>query len=172
MINIVLCIDLYNINIVICGMRSQKRLLLDQLDRKLKLFQPLVQVPVPTEGWIRTIRTTLNMTLSQLADKLDVDYQSIQGFEEREVDGKITIKNLKEVGEALNMKFVYGFVPKDGSLKNLVDAKAEQLAQKIVLKTHRNMLLEDQGTNDEQIQQAISDLADELKRDLNKSLWN
>ena len=65
-------------------MRSQKRLLIDQLDRKLKPFKVLIQVPVPTAGWIRTIRTTLNMTLAQLANKLKVDYQSIQGFEDRE----------------------------------------------------------------------------------------
>ena len=153
-------------------MRSQKRLLLEQLDRKLELFRPLLNISVPAQGWIRTIRTTLNMTLVQLAEKLHLDYQSVQGFEAREAEGKITLRNMKEVGAAMDMKFVYGFVPLEGSLEDLIDGKAQELARKIVLKTHRNMMLEDQGTDDERVQEAINELAGELKRSLNRSIWN
>jgi len=70
------------------------------------------------------------------------------------------------------MQFVYGFVPKNGSLENLVNTKAEELAKKIVLRTSQNMKLENQGNTDEQIKRAINDLAIELKREMNKSLWD
>ena len=66
---------------------------------------------------------------------------------------------------------IYGFVPKRGSVENLVNYKAEELAKKIVLRTNHNMKLENQGNSDEQISQAINDLANEIKRKMNKSLW-
>ena len=153
-------------------MRSQKLLLIDQLDRKLRVFKVLRNVQTPSGGWIKTIRKTLSMTLMQLADKLNVDYRTIQGYEEREMEGRISIKTMREVGEALDMEFVYGFVPIDGSVQNMIDKRAKELAKKIVLKTHKNMLLEDQGTGDHQLRKAIEELSEELKRDLNKSLWN
>ncbi len=153
-------------------MRSQKNLLIEQLEHKLQSFRSIGKIPIPPEGWIKAIRTTLNMNLTQLANRLKVDYQSVQGYEERERDGKITIKTLKEVGEALEMKFVYGFVPIHGSVKKMVNKSAKELAKKIVLRTHKNMLLENQGTDPQQIKKAIDELSQELERDLNKSLWN
>ena len=47
-------------------MRNQKRLLIEQLDSKLKPFSDTKTVIVPDSGWIKTIRTTINMTLEQL----------------------------------------------------------------------------------------------------------
>ena len=76
------------------------------------------------------------------------------------------------MGEALDMKFVYGFVPKNGTIDNLVNIKAEKLAQKIVLRTNQNMKLEDQGIGEEKINKTIKELADEIKREMRKSLWD
>ena len=39
----------------------------------------------------------------------------------------------------LDMQFVYGFVPKDGAIDNLINSKAEILARKIVLRANQNM---------------------------------
>ena len=153
-------------------MRNQKKLLLEQLDRKLKPFKEVKEILVPEKGWINNIRTTLNMTLEQLGDKLNITKQSVKKIEEREVTGSISIKSLKEVGKALNMKFVYGFVPNDESLEEMVDAKAQQLAKKIVLRTNQNMKLENQANSVEQIINAIEELAAEIKREMRKSLWN
>jgi hypothetical protein len=72
----------------------------------------------------------------------------------------------------LNMKFVYGFFPKDGTIENLVNLKAEKLARKIVLRTNQNMKLEDQGIGDEKIAKTIKELANEIKREMKKSLWD
>lgn len=153
-------------------MRNKKKLLIEQLDQKLAVFKNSEMVLVPQKGWINTIRTTLNMTMDQLGTKLRLTKGAIQKIEEREAIGQITINKLKDVGEALDMKFVYGFVPKDGTIENLINLKAEKLAQKIVLRTNQNMKLEDQGIRDKKINEAIKDLASEIKREMRKSLWD
>ena len=129
-------------------------------------------VLVPQKGWVNTIRTTLNMTRDQLGTKLNLTKGAIQKIEEREATGQITINKLKDVGNALNMKFIYGFIPKDGTIESLVNLKAEKLARKIVLRTNQNMKLEDQGIGDEKINKTIKELASEIKREMKKSLWD
>ncbi|MEH6538386.1 MAG: mobile mystery protein A [Psychroserpens sp.] len=153
-------------------MRNKKKLLIEQLDQKLANFKDAGMVLVPQKGWVNTIRTTLNMTRDQLGTKLDLTQGAIQKIEEREATGQITLNKLKGVGNALNMKFVYGFIPKDGTIENLVNVKAEKLARKIVLRTNQNMKLEDQGIGDEKITRTIKELADEIKREMRKSLWD
>jgi predicted DNA-binding mobile mystery protein A len=153
-------------------MRNKNKLQIEQLDQKLAVFKDTEMVLVPQKGWINTIRTTLNMTMDQLGTKLRLTKGAIQKIEEREAIGQITVNKLKDIGEALDMQFVYGFVPKDGTIENLINLKAEKLARKIVLRTNQNMKLEDQGIGDEKINESIKDLASEIKREMRKSLWD
>lgn len=153
-------------------MRNKKKLLIEQLDQKLAKFKDARMVLVPQKGWINTIRTTLNMTREQLGAKLKLTKGAIQKIEEREAAGQITINKLRDIGQALDMQFVYGFVPKDGTIDNLINAKAEKLAQEIVLRTNQNMKLEDQGIGNDKINASIKDLANEIKREMRKSLWD
>jgi predicted DNA-binding mobile mystery protein A len=153
-------------------MRNQRKILIDQLDQKLKIFKEASTIIVPSSGWINAIRTTLNMTMEQLGDKLNITKQGVKSIEDSEAKGTITINSLKEVGDALEMKLVYGFVPKDGTIQKLIEVKAEALARKIVLRTDQTMKLEDQGIDENKIEKSIQDLADEIKREMRKSLWD
>ena len=153
-------------------MRNKRGLLIQQLDRKLKLFQEAETVRVPSTGWINSIRTALNMTMAQLGSRLDITRQGVRQIEINEAGGQITINRLREVGLALDMQFVYGFVPIDGSIEKMIDRKAEELAKRIVLRTNQNMRLEDQGISDYKIKESIKDLAFEIKREMRKSLWD
>lgn len=153
-------------------MRNKKKLLIEQLDQKLSNFKAAGMVLVPQKGWINTIRTTLNMTREQLGVKLELTKGAIQKMEEREATGQITINKLRDVGKALDMQFVYGFVPKEESVDNLINNKAQTLARKIVLRTNQNMKLEGQGIGDEKINETINELANEIKREMRKSLWD
>lgn len=153
-------------------MRNKNRLILDQLERKLKPFKSLDKISIPEKGWIYTIRKSLNMTLEQLGKRIEMTRQGVKRIEEREAEGSITLKSLKEIGEALDMKLVYGFSSKYDSIDEMVDIKANNLAAKIVLRTHQNMQLENQGNSDEQIKKAITELADEIKREMRRSLWD
>ncbi len=146
--------------------------MIEQLDRKLAKLQVLKQAEVPSGGWINSIRTALNMTLVQLARRLKKTPASVKEIEDRERDGSITLKKLIEVGRALDLDFVYGFVPKDLSIDRMIEKRAEQVAREIVMRTSHNMKLEDQENSEERLKQAIKDRADELKREVPKHLWD
>lgn len=112
------------------------------------------------------------MSMQQLGNRLGVTRQTIHDLEKRETDGAITIKSLRQVGKALDMELVYGFVPKDGTLDALIDRKARELAETIVRRTAQNMRLEEQANSDERIEKAISDRAADIKREMPKYLWD
>ncbi len=146
--------------------------MIEQLDQKLKPFLKTKMVLAPERGWIKTIRNTLNMTMAQLGTKLNITRQGVRKIEESEANGTITLNTLKEVATAIELKLVYALVPKDGTIDDLIQIKAEKLAQKIVLRTNQNMKLEDQGIGDEKISKTIKELANEIKREMRKSLWD
>ncbi len=151
---------------------GKKSLQLQQLNDKMLGFASLNQVAVPPIGWIKAIRTALGMSGQQLGNKLSVTKQGILDFEKREQDGSITIKALKEIGRAMGLQLVYGFVPNDGSLDALIEKRAQELATKIVLRTSNTMKLEDQGNSKKRINKAIEERAAEIKREMPKILWD
>ena len=153
-------------------MRNKKKLLIEQLDHKLQTFFPTRKVQIPENGWINTIRTTLNMTMAQVGSKLNITRQGVKNLEDSEANGTITLNSLKDVANAMDLRLVYALVPKEGTIDDLIQKKAEKLAQKIVLRTNQNMKLEDQGIGDEKLAKTIKELADELKREMKKSLWD
>jgi predicted DNA-binding mobile mystery protein A len=150
---------------------QNSKLILRQLDKKPMAFQPL-QDTMPTTGWVSIIRKTLNMSLRQLGDRLSITPQSIRDIETREREGTVSLKALREAAEALDMTLVYGFIPKDGSLEKMIERKAYEKAQKIVNRTSTTMKLEDQGNSKERIKQAVAELAEEIKSEMPKNLWD
>ncbi|MEZ5346486.1 MAG: mobile mystery protein A [Pyrinomonadaceae bacterium] len=142
------------------------------MDQKLEAFSAADKIQVPQKGWINHIRSTLNMTLKQLGKRLNMTEQGAKQIEEREVTGAITVKSLKEVSKAIDMRFVYGFVPINGSVEKLVEIRARELARRIVLRTNQNMRLENQGNSEERINQAINELANEIKSEMRRTLWD
>lgn len=151
---------------------GKKSLQLQQLNNKMLGFAALKQVAVPPTGWIKAIRTALGMSGQQLGNKLAVTKQGILDFEKREQEGSITIKALKEIGRAMDMQLVYGFVPIDGSLDALIEKRAIDLATQIVLRTANTMKLEDQGNSKKRIEKAIKERAAEIKNEMPKMLWD
>src|SRR5687767_14528194 len=114
-------------------MKAKQKLVIEQLDRKLSVYRTLPDMP--SKGWICVVRTGLKMSLRQLADRLGVTAPSVKEIEDREKNGSITVRNLKEAARALNMRLVYGLVPIDGTLETMIEQRAEELARKIVLRT-------------------------------------
>jgi len=153
-------------------MRNQSKLLIEQLDRKLLPFIEAEKVQVPDQGWIFSLRKTLNMTLEQLGRKLKITRQGVKRIEKSEASGTISINLLREAGRAMDMRLVYGFVPNHGSISNLIDAKSYELAKRIVQRTDHTMLLEDQATEKEHLKIAIEELAAQIKREMRRSLWD
>jgi predicted DNA-binding mobile mystery protein A len=151
---------------------ARKTLPLQHLSNKMEAYASLTQVVMPPTGWIKAIRTALGMSMQQLGNKLSVTKQGIMEMENREKEGAITIKSLREVAKAMDMKLVYGFVPNDGSLDALIEKKAKDLATKIVMRTANTMKLEDQGNTDARINNAIKERTDEIIKEMPKILWD
>ena len=149
-----------------------KSLSLEQLDKKMQKIALIKTIQIPSKGWINTIRLTLNMSLKQLGKKLNITSQSVNEIESREADKKITLEKLNEVANALDLKFVYGFIPKDGSLSKMIEKRALEIAQQIVLKTSHTMALEDQQNNPKRINKAIKDRAQQIINEMPKYLWD
>ena len=151
---------------------SKKTLQIEQLNGKMLAFASLKAIAMPPTGWIKAIRSAIGMSLQQLGKKLSMTKQGIQDIERREKDGSVTINSLKEVARALDMQFVYGFVPNDGSLDALIDRKAKELAKQIVMRTSNTMKLEDQQNSNQRIEKAIQEIAAAIKNEMPKILWD
>jgi predicted DNA-binding mobile mystery protein A len=150
----------------------KRKLLIEQIDKKMQNFYVLTESDLPPKGWIYSIRTALNISLSQLGKRLHKTAQSVKEIEEREQNKSLTLKKFIEVAEALNLRFVYGFVPNDSSLEQMIEKRALQVARDIVLRTSQSMSLEDQKNNDERLQNAIRDRAEKIKQEMPKFLWD
>lgn len=153
-------------------LQNSKLIILRQLDKKLIKFNELIKLPVPSKGWIYQIRNTINMSQAQMGKRLQISAQGISDLEKREAEASITLKSLRDAGEALNMKLVYGFVPKGGSLEDLIENRAYEIASKIVKRTSVTMSLEDQANSDERIKQSIEEMTHDIKKEIPKNLWD
>lgn len=76
------------------------------------------------------------------------------------------------LGQALDLKFIYAFVPSNESFEKLVKDRATKLAEHIVLRTNHNMALEDQAIDHERLKESIQELALEIKAEVRRALWD
>ncbi len=148
------------------------KLTLEQIDKKIKQISSLSKLPLPAEGWIYNIRQALGISLKQLGNKMHITPAGVKEMEKRESNDSITIKSLKDFAASLDLKFVYGFIPIDGSLEKMIEKRALEIAQQIVLKTSHTMALEDQQNNTARIKKAIKDRAQQIKNEMPKYLWD
>lgn len=148
------------------------KLIIQQLDRKFEQLINIEDLVIPTEGWVNAIRHALKMTLRQLGARMKITAQSVKEIETREKHGTISINTLKQVGMALDMRLIYGFIPNDKSLEQMIQKKALDIAREIVLRTSGSMLLEDQENTMERIKEAINDRAEQIKNEMPKYLWD
>lgn len=151
-------------------MLPKQKLLIDQLDRKIAVYK---HVPdPPAKGWVNAVRVALKMTFKQLGQKAGISTQSVAEMVEREANGSITLKNLREVAQALDMRLVYGLIPKEGSIEKMLDKQADAIARKIVMRTSQTMRLEDQEVSQERLEKAIAEMAHQIKSEMPKYLWD
>ncbi|NBY29417.1 MAG: mobile mystery protein A [Sphingobacteriia bacterium] len=151
---------------------AKKSLQVQQLNTKMLSFAILQEVTIPPTGWIRAIRTAIGMSMRQLGKKLNVTKQGIMDIENRERDGSITLKSLREIARVMDMQLVYGLVPNDGSLDALIDKKAVEVAKQVVMRSAQTMTLEDQANSTIRIETAIRERAEAIKSEMPKILWD
>ena len=142
------------------------------LDKQKAPYYKIKTESRPPGGWIASIRKSLNMTLEQLGRKLGMTAQGARDLEGREASGSITIHALREVAAAMDMKLVYGFVPDAGSFEKTVDARARVLAEELIERTAHNMALEDRAHGGKEFRRKAKTLAQTLKQEMNRGLWD
>jgi predicted DNA-binding mobile mystery protein A len=148
---------------------SNQRLQRSQLDKR---FAPLrkANLTSPKSGWIRTIRTSLGMTATQLAKRVGVTPQSIKDYEKAEEAGTISVATLKKIATALECEPHVVLVPRE-SLEAIVRRQALKSATKIVSHADAQMKLEAQGTGNGFKKKQIQELAEEISKEMSRELW-
>ncbi len=149
-----------------------KRLAIQQLDKRFSKLPDAALADPPFGGWVRAIRTALGMTQEQLAARMQVKKQRIQRIEEQEQEGTLKVDTLRRVANALDMQLYYGLIPKDGSLEQMIQRRAHELAREIVARSSQTMALEDQANSRERIEQAIDERTEKIVKDLPQALWD
>ena len=147
-----------------------KKLLREQLDKKLSRLREFSVRGHTFIGWIKTIREALGMTSKDLASRVGVNQSRIIHMEQAEVDGNIKISTMKKIADALEMDFVYAFVPRT-SLNDMVREQARLLALKKMERLDHTMRLEMQELSSEEKEKALKDMIDKILIDEIKGFW-
>jgi predicted DNA-binding mobile mystery protein A len=148
----------------------EEKLIREQLDKKIKSWKILLTPENRLTPWIKSIRMALGMTLQDLADRMGTDKARISRIEKAETEGDLRISTLKKVAEALEMEFVYGFLPKD-SLESMVKNQARKIAVSTISKVNYSMRLEDQELSKEERQKALNDLEQKILMEPPIDFW-
>jgi predicted DNA-binding mobile mystery protein A len=135
-----------HIDYIYLVMRTEfKNLRLKQLDRALEPYRAAREVRRPTKGWIRTIRQALGISSGELARRLGTSRQLPLQLEKGEAEDRITLKSLRATANALDCDLVYAFVPRTGSMQELIENRARAEAKNRVLGVEHSMALENQA---------------------------
>ena len=147
------------------------KLLLEQVDIALRPARRLVVASPPKNGWIRTIREGLGMTQAQLAKRLRITRQALDGLERGEASGKITLERLRRLADALQGRLVYVVVP-DNSLAEIRRSRATKLAETQLKRVSRSMKLEAQGVKEQEAKRQLDRLVDQILSEKPRKLWD
>jgi predicted DNA-binding mobile mystery protein A len=112
------------------------------------------------------------MSLRQLGSRMGITPQSVKEIEKREIEGTVSLKVLRQFGKAINLKFVYGFIPEKGKLEDIIKERANELAKEIVTRTSASMQLEDQENSRSRIKKAIIEKTDDILREMPRYIWD
>jgi predicted DNA-binding mobile mystery protein A len=146
------------------------RLRLEQLQSSLSAYAGLAKRQAPSRGWLRLIREALGRTERQQAQLLGISAPSLHKSEQAEADGRITLGQLKRMADALDCEVVYALVPRR-PLIEVVERRAQDVAQQEVLRVAHTMALEDQRPADERVRKQVERRAEELLRGRWSHLW-
>ncbi len=147
-----------------------RKLMREQLDKKLISLKLLAKNGMPENGWIKPIREALGMSAKDLAVKVGIDQSRISRLENAEKMGNIKLSSMQKIAQGLGMEFVYGFVPKD-TLESIVREQAYKLAVEKFKRLNHTMRLELQELSDEQKKKALQDMIDKILIDEPKHFW-
>ena len=146
----------------------------DKVNQAVSQFGALSMLPnhgLPKEGWLRTVRTALGMSGTQLAKKLGVTKARISKAEQDEPHGSVTLKTMQTRAEAMGCKFVYAIVPKQ-NVEDVIKERAIEKARTQVKAASTHMALEAQSLSKEQLEFEIERIAAQIMDKMPSDFWN
>ncbi|MEZ5070124.1 MAG: mobile mystery protein A [Bacteroidales bacterium] len=146
-----------------------KKLLREQLDKKLQALKAWRDSGSAEIGWVRTIRKALGMTAEDMARKVGIDQSRISRIENAEMEGNIKLSSLKKIAEGMEMDFVYGFVPVRHWKKMVREQPGKSLPARME-RLHHTMRLEMQGYLRTNRDSALTDTIDQIPYSRDKTL--
>lgn len=147
-----------------------KKLMLKQVSEQISQFNALRELRMPNSGWLRTIRSALGMSMSQLGDRLNLSQPRIHAIEKAEVNGTITLNTMKKVADALNCELAYALLPRKG-LEVLREQQARSIAEKLMDRVSHTMALEKQEVSNVQTESQLQELISQLLNEHPNKLW-
>ncbi len=141
------------------------------LDHKIESAR-LKNIP-EQKSWIKSVRSSLGITLRQMASLMKTNSKNIARLEIGEINKTITLKNLFKAADVMECRLIYFMLPKNQykSFDDILNKKAELLASKIAKGVSHSMGLENQKVSQKITNQQIKNLAYELRQDLDPRLW-
>lgn len=146
----------------------------DKVNQAVSQFGSLSVLPnhgLPKEGWLRTVRTALGMSGTQLAKKLGVTKARISKAEQDEPHGSVTLKTMHTMAQAMDCKFVYAIVPKQ-NVEDVIKERAIEKARTQVKTASTHMALEAQSLSKEQLEFEIERIAAQIMDKMPSDFWN
>ena len=114
------------------------------LDRRLAPMRPvLTQTTAPRGGWVRAIRESIGMSLSDLAARMGTTGTTALRMEAAEREDRIQLGTLRRAADALGCDLVYALLPRQ-PLEDMVNERARVKAAVLLARVGHSMLLEDQ----------------------------
>ena len=146
-----------------------RSLALLQLDNALNPWRALPRSR-PAGGWLRSVRQALGMTTRQLAKSVGVSQAAVVDAERTEAKGDISLATLERYAAALHCELTYALVPKR-PLQEIVEARAERIAQDQVSRVSHSMALENQQTSQDYATRQVAELSQKLLGGKRSRLW-
>jgi predicted DNA-binding mobile mystery protein A len=143
----------------------------NQIERLLKPWRTLLYKQHRRNNWLKTIRETLGISATYLADKMKVSQANISIIEKSEINDNITLKSLKKYAQAMDCELVYAIVPKS-PLNGLLEDRARKVARKRLEPVAHSMSLEDQSVDKGDLKARYEQMIKELLIGDPKHLWN
>lgn len=125
----------------------------------------------PKEGWVRTIRTALGMSGSQLGGRMGLSRNRISVLERKEAEGDITLNQLQDLAEQLNCDLTYALVPRK-PIEDIIDDRATGIASISLDANSQNMFLEAQIIDEEAKKRLLNQIKEQVIAAGGRALWN
>lgn len=128
------------------------------------------RLSTPKEGWVRTIRKALGMSGAQLAERLGLSRNRISVLERKEVEGEITLNQLRNLAEQLNCDLTYALVPRK-PVDKIIEDRALQIATQNLDSNAQNMFLEAQSIDKKAQSRLLAKAKEDIISSGSRVIW-